>query len=260
MIATWSRGDADDCMPEAMLVETFAKVQRHPWHRARAKLIVRLLRSLEILPPASILEVGCGWGLNLVALELQGYRVTGMDISRSVLEKIDLPTRCLIEADLRNPLPDQFESYDGLLALDVIEHLDDDQGGVRQMTKLLRPGGTAILSVPALPELFCDFDEIQGHRRRYLPETLRVAIEGGGLKVLKIFWWGAWMVPFLRMTRSRNQKGARVKPKTYLEYLSVPPWPAPLLFRLAFALEETLALSGRLRTGSSLFVVARRPA
>jgi SAM-dependent methyltransferase len=257
MIESWSRGHADDCMPEAMLVETLAKVARHPWHHARSRLTLGLLKSLEVHPPASILEVGCGWGLNLSALERAGYAVTGTDISRNILEKIDKPERRLIEADLNQPLPPDAGEYEAVLALDVIEHLDDDQGAVRQMARLLRPGGVAIISVPALPELFSHFDEIQGHRRRYLPETLRRAVEGGGLEVLRIFWWGAWMVPILRRTRLHGGAGTPARLKTYADYLTLPAWPGPPLLRLAYAIEEKFALRGSLKTGTSLFAVAR---
>ena len=60
-----------------------------------------------------------------------------------------------------------------MLALDVIEHIDDDRDAVSKLGQLARPGGVVIVSVPALPEFFTEFDEIQGHRRRYLPETLQ---------------------------------------------------------------------------------------
>ena len=242
-------------MPEDMLVETLEKVRRHPWHHARANLTLRLLRSLDIFPPASIMEVGCGWGLNLTMLESSGYNTTGMDISRQILRRIDKPGRQLIEADLNQQFPDGVRRYDAVLALDVIEHLDDDQGAVRRIGRLLKPGGVAIVSVPAMPDLYSDFDSIQGHRRRYLPETLRLAIEGGGLEVTNILWWGAWMVPIMRRTRLKSNESKKVK--TYSDYLSIPPWPAPLLLRLAYAFEETRAINGKLSKGSSLFATAR---
>jgi len=112
----------------------------------------------------------------------------------------------------------------------------------------------AVLSVPALPELFSEFDRLQGHRRRYLPETLRAAFEGSCLVGLEIFWWGAWMVPVLkRMRRSRSSP-----PGGYADYLRLPPWPMPLVMSLAFAWEQRRALKGGLRIGTSLFAVALR--
>jgi SAM-dependent methyltransferase len=257
MIATWSRGPADDNMPESFLADTLAKVRHHPWWTARAKLARAILEKHYIRPPQSVADAGCGWGTNLDALEKSGYQVTGFDISRRILEMIDQPGRKLVELDFNQPLPASHEQFDALLALDVIEHIDDDRAAVAGMARLLKPGGTAIVSVPALPELFSEFDSIQGHRRRYVPETLRAAFKDTGLDVREIFWWGAWMVPILR--RSRNRVDDRSRPaKTYSDYLKLPPWPAPLLMSLAYAWEHSAAVKGKLQTGTSLFAVAVR--
>lgn len=260
MISIWSRGPADENMPEDLLIATLECVRRHPWWLARAKLILAALREYNIFPPTSIAEVGCGWGTNLDVLEKAGYKITGFDISRQILEMIDRPERSLIEMDLNHELPATHPLFETLLALDVIEHLDDDRGALARMAKLLHPGGMAIVSVPALPELFSEYDEIQGHRRRYLPETLRAAFDGTGLTVRKIFWWGSWMVPILRRTRDRSSKtGPKQKAaKTYVDYLRLPPWPVPAMMRLAYAFEQKKTLGGRLRTGTSLFAVGIR--
>lgn len=191
-------------------------------------------------------------------LEKAGYKITGFDISRRILEMIDRPERNLVEMDLNCELPDEHPCFDALLALDVIEHLDDDRGAVSRMARLLRPGGLAVVSVPALPELFSEYDDIQGHRRRYLPETLRAAFNDTSLVVRDIFWWGAWMVPILRRTRERSEKAGQNPKKTYVEYLKLPPWPIPALMKLAYQFEQKKALQGRLKTGTSLFAVAVR--
>ena len=113
--------------------------------------------------------------------------------------------------------------------------------------------------MPALPELFTEFDAIQGHRRRYLPETLRAAFAGPGLDVERIFWWGRWLVPMLRRHRLRPRSRPGETPaEIYRRYLELPPWPLPLAARLAFLAEQPLALRGSLRSGTSLFAVARR--
>jgi SAM-dependent methyltransferase len=254
MITVWSRGVADDNMPEQMLLDTIEKVRRHPWYAARAKLVLATLRRHQVLPPAKIMDVGCGWGVTLDVLEAAGYAAFGLDISRQILERIDRPNRNLIEADLNQALPAQSGNNDALLSLDVLEHIDDDAATVKRMAPLLRPGGIAVVSVPALPELFAEFDRIQGHRRRYIPERLREAFAGSGLEIKEIFWWGAWMVPIVRRTR----KSATSATKTYSDYLRLPPWPFPLLAKLAYAWEHSRALEGKLRTGTSLFAVAER--
>ena len=141
----------------------------------------------------------------------------------------------------------------------MIEHVDDHCVTVANLGRLARPGGVVIVSVPALPELYSEFDRIQGHRRRYVPETLRSAFAGSGLVVERIFWWGAWMVPLLRRQRRRiRSRPGETASEIYGRYLRVPPMPLPWLLRLAFALEQSPTLAGILKTGTSLFAVSRR--
>jgi SAM-dependent methyltransferase len=263
VITTWSEGVADDNMAESILVELADLVHAHPWWRARARLTLALLERLGVGTPASVLDAGCGWGTTLEALERRGYKAAGMDISRRTLEQLDRPDRSLYVADLTRDLADGAgaDGFDAVLALDVIEHIDDDQAAVARLGRLARPGGVVIVSVPALPEFFTEFDAIQGHRRRYRPESLRAAFEGSGLNVERVFWWGQWLVPMLRRQRRRSQGVAgESAAETYRRYLRLPPWPAPLALALGFALEHKRALDGKLQTGTSLFACARRAA
>jgi SAM-dependent methyltransferase len=220
-----------------------------------------LLARLGVERPARVLDAGCGWGVTLSALEHCGFQTIGLDISRRALERLDRPGRVLIEADLSQPLLPREPICDAALALDVIEHLDDDRAAVRLLGSLVRPGGVLIVSVPALPDLFTEFDTVQGHRRRYLPETLQAAFAGSGLQHVQTFWWGRWLIPALRRHRRRPRFGpGKTASEIYRQYLELPPWPLTLAAELAFRLEQPLALRGLLGRGTSLFAVARRPA
>jgi SAM-dependent methyltransferase len=259
MITTWSSGPADDGMSEAILTDLGDAVRRHPWWQARARLMLALLRRARVLPPARVLDAGCGWGLNLAALERVGYQVAGLDISRRCLHRLERPGRDLIEADITRPLPEAVVPYGAVVALDVIEHLDDDRGAVGRLVRLTRPGGVLVVSVPALPRLHSEFDDIQGHRRRYLPHTLRAAFAGSGARIESLFWWGSWMVPVLMFQRKLPRAAAGESPaEVYRHYLAVPPWPFSAALRLAFTLDEAWALHGTPPVGTSLFAVARR--
>ena len=259
MIAAWSSGLAEDHMDESILVDLGPRIASHPWWIARAELTLTLLERLGIKPPASVLDAGCGWGVTLSALERGGFRATGLDVSRAALERIDAPERSLVEADLTRPWPEGSPTFDAVLALDVIEHLDDDAGAVARLAERLRPGGRLVVSVPALPELFSEFDAIQGHRRRYLPETLRGAFATSGLEVEQVFWWGGWLVERLRRGRLRpRSRPGDSAAQTYRRYLTLPPWPASVVIAAMFARERDRALDGALTIGTSLFAVARK--
>jgi 2-polyprenyl-3-methyl-5-hydroxy-6-metoxy-1,4-benzoquinol methylase len=259
VITTWSEGIADQNMAEDILVNLADLIRRHPWWKARTELTLAMLNRLGIRAPARVLDVGCGWGITLDALEQHGYQAAGVDISRRMLEQLDRPDRVLYVADLSQDLPLDAGGFDAVLALDVIEHIDDDLGAVSKLGQLARPGGVVIVSVPALPEFFTEFDEIQGHRRRYLPETLYAAFQDSGLKIDRIFWWGQWLVPMLRRQRNRKKKASGdTAAETYGRYLTLPTWPASLVLRLGFAMEKRKALDDKLRKGTSLFAIARR--
>jgi SAM-dependent methyltransferase len=261
VIEHWSAGNADENMAEEILIALAGRVRRHPWWRARAALTLDLLARMGINPRARVLDAGCGWGVTLEALEKHGYEAVGMDISGRALERLDRPGRTLIEADLTKPLPLTGASaqFDAVLALDVIEHLDDDRSAVARLASLTRPGGVVIISVPALPELFGSFDIIQGHRRRYMPETLGSAFAGSGLNVERLIWWGRWLLPGLRRQRASIRPRSGDSPAVaYGRYLKLPPMPFPWLARMAFSLEQPKAIRGQLQTGTSLFAVSYR--
>ncbi len=263
MITTWSQGEPDGFMPEAILTELSAMIRRHPWWQARTRLVVSILKQNAIPPPARVLDAGCGWGVTLEALEERGYRACGLDVSRQALERLDRPDRRLIEADLTCPLGPAAvanTAFDVVLALDVIEHLDDDGAALTNLGRLVRPGGLMIVSVPALPELFSEFDQVQGHRRRYQLDDLRGACDRTGMTIEKLFWWGSWLVPLFRMSRHRSSGHTGQPPEEiYRRHLRLPPWPLPHVFRLAFAWEKRRALRGKTKRGTSLVAVARRP-
>jgi len=257
LITTWSSGSPEANMDDEILVGLREIVSRHPWWSARANLVLALLDKLGIVPPANILEAGCGWGTNLEVLEAAGYEVTGLDISRNILEQLDRANRKLIEADLSQPLPGGLAEYDCVLALDVIEHIDDDCQAVRKLGRLVKPGGRLLFSVPALPELFSEFDEVQGHRRRYTVPSFRECLEGADLVVEDILWWGQWMVAALRSrkTSSRGRRGD-TRVEVYRRYLALPPWPAPWAMRIMFLIEHWRTLRRQNITGTSLIAIA----
>ena len=244
-------------MDEEILVALRDVIARHPWWAARADLVLALLEQLRILPPAIVLEAGCGWGTNLEALEAAGYRITGLDVSRKMLDQLDRADRQLVEADLSQGLPKRVPTYDCVLALDVIEHLDDDRHAVQQLGRLLNPTGRLIVSVPALPELFSEFDEVQGHRRRYTAQSLRSCLEESCLVVEDVLWWGRWMVRPLRWrkTETRGRPGDD-KVDVYRRYLALPPWPGTWAMNIMFRIDHKRTLRGRNMIGTSLIAIA----
>jgi SAM-dependent methyltransferase len=133
----------------------------------------------------AVLEVGAGLGE--FASQFRGLDrlvVTDVDPAcvASMAQRFD--TRPEVEArqlDLRSGTLDPFVPVDTVVAVNVLEHIDDDSGTLQSLSRLVRPGGNIVLWVPGYMQLYGDFDRKVGHVRRYTPQTLRAAIEGAGL-------------------------------------------------------------------------------
>jgi SAM-dependent methyltransferase len=83
-------------------------------------------------------------------------------------------------------LPFAANTFDLVTALDVIEHLDDDVGGLREIGRVLKPNAPAVIFVPAFQALWGPNDVQSGHKRRYRLPQLRAAVAAAGLKLEKI--------------------------------------------------------------------------
>jgi SAM-dependent methyltransferase len=89
---------------------------------------------------------------------------------------------------------------DSVIAINVLEHIEDDAGALRSLAELVVPGGTIVLWVPGYQQLYGEFDRRVGHVRRYTPATVSDAVLRAGLQVELakpvnllggIAWWAA---------------------------------------------------------------------
>jgi SAM-dependent methyltransferase len=78
---------------------------------------------------------------------------------------------------------------DTVVALNVIEHIEEDVAAMRSMRDMLIAGGRAIVLVPAIPALYGSLDRELGHVRRYTRRTLRAHMEQAGLRVERLFYF-----------------------------------------------------------------------
>ena len=136
----------------------------------------------------SILEVGSGIGYF-------GEKLVESGRDRVVLSDTDaFCLQSLRDAYAGRPdvevaevgLPGQVEigePVETVVAMNVLEHIEDDAQALRDLAAVVKPGGRIVLWVPAYMQLYGDFDRKVGHFRRYTPATARDAVERAGLKV-----------------------------------------------------------------------------
>jgi SAM-dependent methyltransferase len=133
----------------------------------------------------SVLEVGAGLGE--FASQFSGLRrhiVTDVDPDavRSMARRFaDRPEVEALQLDLAAPLPTIGTPVSTVVAINVLEHIEDDSGALRSLAGLVEPGGRIVLFVPGYMQLYGDFDRRVGHVRRYTPSTLHAAITAAGL-------------------------------------------------------------------------------
>jgi SAM-dependent methyltransferase len=160
----------------------FRVEQSHWWYAGRRKILASFLedicRRVTDRPPR-ILDVGCGTGANLLMLSQYGD-AEGVDVSEDALAFCRERGLEKVKLGAAEKLPYDDGTFDLVTALDVVEHLDNDLAGLREMQRVLRPGGHVLLFVPTFMFLWGLQDDVSNHRRRYrLPELRRVLEQAG---------------------------------------------------------------------------------
>lgn len=128
-----------------------------------------------------ILDVGCGTGANLEMLSQFG-QAEGVDVS------VDALAFCAqkglkAQKGFAESLPFAAESFDLTTALDVVEHLDDDIAGLKEMFRVTKRGGYALIFVPAFMWLWGVQDDISHHRIRYTKRQIVERLEMAGYQI-----------------------------------------------------------------------------
>lgn len=128
-----------------------------------------------------ILDVGCGTGANLEMLADFGNS-EGVDVSDDALE-FCRKKGLKVHKGLAESLPFEDESFEIVTALDVVEHLDDDVAGLKEMHRILKTGGKTLIFVPAFMWLWGVQDDISNHRIRYTKKQIVERLEKAGFTI-----------------------------------------------------------------------------
>lgn len=188
-------------MDRAFYGEYYEIEGRHWWFVGRRAVLLRVLR--DCLPQAEhvrILDVGCGTGTMLGYLSEFG-QVQGVDASESAIafcrERGLENVRHVPDGAL--PFPDR--SFELVTAFDVIEHIEDDGAALRDLRRLIAPGGALMLSVPAYSFLWGRQDEISHHKRRYTAPDLQARLTAAGFTVERLTYFNTLLFPPIAAVR-----------------------------------------------------------
>ncbi len=164
----------------------------HWWFRGRRHLVHSLL--LQAVPnrTCDILEIGCSGGPLIQQLHADGYtNVTGIDISEEAIgicQKNGLSDTHVMDAQAL-AFPDN--SFNIVIASDVLEHLSDASQALCEWRRVLKPDGMLIVFVPAFQFLWSFHDELNRHFKRYRQTELRELLTVSGFIVVRSSYWNS---------------------------------------------------------------------
>jgi len=242
--------------------EQYANLESwHWWFRGRQHILETVLRDeLNGKRPLAIASLGCGPAEGLSWLEKfagPAGRVVGIDAD-PIHARQKPPNIEFVIGNIENlPLADK--SFDAVLALDVLEHLDDDVAGLRETARLVKPGGLLLITVPALPSLWGAQDVVSNHRRRYLKKTLYQVFKRAALPLPRVTYFNTLLFPPVAGVRwTRRVLG--LKERTRSDFEDSRPGQLNNLLAGIFAAEQHLVTRISLPIGVSLMATLQMDA
>lgn len=163
---------------------TDSRTSRHPWETSRLKAVQRILAPYAF-EGIRVLDVGCGDGFVARGIfgGLEAKEITAVDIYLSdelMRDLANLPGG----VRYRQELPED-GTYDLVLLLDILEHVENDRGFLANLVdKHVAPGGKVLITVPAFQTLYSRHDEFLGHYRRYTLQELVAVATSGDLNII----------------------------------------------------------------------------
>ncbi len=244
-------------MDDALERSTFDIEEHHWWYRGRRAVLAAVLDGLSLPAGLRILDAGCGSGRNMVALAARGS-VTGVEIAPASLQVArDRGAGEVVPGSLDEPLPFADGVFDLAVALDVLEHVADDEAALRALARVIAPGGRLLVTVPQYGWLWGEHDVLAHHHRRYTRTLLLGRAHAAGLRRERVTAFNAALLPAIAAVRLAQRARPRAQPGSDLDRTPR----GPLNGALERVIRAEAALIGRgrdLPVGVSLLAVLRR--
>jgi SAM-dependent methyltransferase len=185
-------------------------IERHWWHRARNRIVAEELARIG-RPSAAVLDVGCGRGIAVEHLRGRGVDCRGVE--PAVADPLPAVDEFIYRGIRAEDLPEATrEGFEVLLLLDVIEHVPDPVDFLERLGETFANVRDVIVTVPACPELWTNYDEFNGHYRRYTPELVeRTAEELGWTLSGRTYFFSLLYPPMRLLSRVGRDRSTEIK-------------------------------------------------
>ena len=247
------------------LLEATARAEReHFWFRGFRRFVSPLLsRAAAGRADLRLLDCGCGTGANLSMLLGRYGRTWGFDLTWTGLEYARGGGATRVAQASVSAIPFRAAAFDIVTSFDVLYCLPEDveHAAVREMWRMLKPGGAAIINVPAMNVLRGDHSVFSAELRRYGRADLRALIESAGFRVERITYTNATLFPVMAVARTAQRiAGLATDPDALPREILVPSAPINAALSAVLAVEAGVVRAVPMPFGSSLLCLARKPA
>ena len=231
----------------------------HFWYHGLRASFVPVLRQIAAgRSKLRLLDCGCGTGYNLQHVLRPYGRTFGFDLSEDSMRRGRHARLPIARANMHH-IPFRSNTFDLATSFDVLQSVPDDRAAMREMARVLKPGGHVVLNVTALECLRGEHSDVWGEVRRYTPRRARQLLADAGLHPVRIAFLFGSILPMILGIRLAQRIMRFVRPPTGEEDLHMPA--APVNSALAWLVRGEAALARRIPTplGSSLMIVGRKP-
>jgi len=240
---------------EEFLYPHFYKIENeHWWFAARQKILWNFIsKNFSLKSSSKILDVGCGTGAILDTFS-KHFDAYGQDVSQQAVDFCKQRGLKNVFRGFLNELPSYLNNFDLVTAFDVVEHIDDDIGVLKQMSALLMPNGKVLVTVPAFQILWGAHDVVTHHKRRYTKRLLHSVFNQAGLEIERSSYFNFFLFP-LAVARRIQAKITNVDEAKDLDM------PSPLvnqILRSVFETEKFILPTFNFPIGLSLIAIGKR--
>ncbi len=242
---------------EERLEKTRRAQATHFWFRGFRRFVLPVLTDLARgRTDLRIVDCGCGVGHNFDLLRRFG-RPVGFELTAAgaAAARTLAP---VARGDITR-IPLLAGAFDVATSFDVMQCIDNDVAAVREMARVVRPGGFVVVSVAALDVLYGDHSEVWEEFRRYTPATARRLLEHAGLRVERVEFMFASLFPLMLGVRTLQRVLRPLRSAPAHSDMAVPWGPVNAVLGWMVSGEAALARRFRMPIGSSLLVVGRKP-
>jgi dolichyl-phosphate beta-glucosyltransferase len=211
-----SRGEAsggDGVFDDRQAATLSGSDERHWWFRCKSAFVSAAIRRHvpERHRGGYLVDIGAGAGGVSALLGWSPRHLVAIDGSESLIHTAMERHRLLAAVGLGGRLPLREQSVAVVTLLDVIEHLPDQGHILREASRVLRPDGYLVVTVPAHRWLWSDADELLGHVRRYTRSLLRAHLAEAGFRPVHLSHVFGWLVGPVWLRRRLSTAGGEVQ-------------------------------------------------